>query len=106
MVFEVGTGHLLYHVQFLNCQTAIRPYTAECSVRNALFTNTVNAISGISPSTVRGEHWTVNRATALNYNSNATVYLTNSLIVNVTGQTLIRPQRAWCIPSFLFQRQF
>ena len=87
VVFEVGTGHLLEHVQFVNCQTAIRPYTAECSVRNALFTNTVNAISGISPSTVRGEHWTVNRATALNYNSTATVYLTNSLLVNVTGQT-------------------
>ena len=87
IVFETGSNHFVAHAQFVNCREALCPYTAEARVWNALFANTVNAIDGIAPATVHGAHWTVDGATALNCGTNATLYLTNSLVVAVSGHT-------------------
>lgn len=87
IVLETGTGHEVNHAQFVNCRQALCAYTAHASVRNALFADTVHVVAGIAAATVRGEHWTVNGATALNYGAYTTLYLTNSLVVTVNGQT-------------------
>jgi hypothetical protein len=82
VTFYMGTGNVLSHAQLVHCGDALYLYDGTTvSVRNALIHNVVNAIEGAVSSTVRGEHLTLNQATALNYYNDCAVYLTNSVIV-------------------------
>ena len=43
-----GTGHAISHVQFVNCQTGVKPSSADFSLRNALFYNVLTNFNGTS----------------------------------------------------------
>lgn len=82
-----GAGHSFSHVQLLNCQTGIRPLSADFGLRNALFANVLTNFNG-SSSTSRVEHVTVNGASWFNANgtfSTGNLLITNSLLVGVTN---------------------
>ena len=77
------SGHVLSHVQFINCNNALSLTNATAAVRNGLFNNISTVFSG-SSATVSGEHLTLNAGTTLNGNtSGLTLTLTNSLITAV-----------------------
>ncbi len=79
-----GAGHLLGHLQLVNCQNGIAATNAEFKVRNALFHNVLTNFTG-SSSTARVEHLTVDTAAWLNQNIGTNLYLTNCLLVAVTN---------------------
>ena len=87
IVLNQKTGHVLSHVQLVNCQNGINPTSADFSLRNALFYNVLTNFNG-SSSTNRIEHLTVDGANWFNYNgtfnqTNLTVL--NSLLIAVTN---------------------
>lgn len=80
--FNGRSGHVVSHAQFVNCEEGITGASAEVALRNGLFTNVLSTFKGSSV-LGRCEHLTVNSATWFNNNSLSTLYLTNSLLVNV-----------------------
>jgi hypothetical protein len=85
VVFEGSSGHVLSDAQFIHCADALQPYYCDCTLRNVLVYGVSNVVSSYDGSTVRGEHWTVHQANNLSYSDYADVYLTNSLLVEVTN---------------------
>lgn len=83
--FSGGTGHVIRHGQFVDCQNVLGTASgSDVSLRNALVTNALKVVNASGASTVRGEHWTVNVASNL-YSGSATLNLTNCLLVAVTN---------------------
>lgn len=79
------TGHVLSHLQLVNCQNGILPTSADFSLRNALFHKVLTNFTG-SASVGRIEHLTANTAIRLHSASTfSSLYLTNSLLVAVTN---------------------
>lgn len=79
------SGHILSHVQLVNCATGIAPTGTEFALRNALFHNVPRSFDG-GTSTGRIEHLTVNGATWFHYGSTfSQLYVTNSLLVGVAN---------------------
>jgi rhodanese-related sulfurtransferase len=77
------SGHVLSHVQVVNCADGVRSDGADFSLRNALLHNvTTNLLQGAA-ATARLEHVTVNTAAKFNHNV-GTVYVTNSILAGVT----------------------
>jgi len=79
-----GAGHVLNHVQLVNCGNGFALTNAEVSLRNALCYQVLTNFTG-SSSTGRVEHLTTHIATWLNQNIGANLFLTNSLLVAVTN---------------------
>lgn len=80
-------GHVLSHLQLVNCQTGISPLASDFSLRNALFVNVLTNFNGMG-STGRVEHLTVDGASWLNANTTfatANLRMTNSLLVAVNN---------------------
>ena len=87
ILLNLGFGHTLSHLQILNCQNGIRPFSADFSLRNALFVNVLTNLNG-SASTGRVEHLTVDGASWFNANgtfSSSNLAVTNSILVAVTN---------------------
>lgn len=78
------SGHVLSHLQLVNCGTGIAPTATAFSVRNALFCNVLTNFSG-SASTFGVEHLTSDGASQLKTGSFMNLYLTNSILANVTN---------------------
>lgn len=81
-----GSNHKFRHIQFVDCESGIRPTSTDFGLHNALFTGVTYVFNG-SSATGRVEHATVNGATALNYNNtfgSGNLRMTNSLVVAVT----------------------
>jgi hypothetical protein len=81
--FFGGRGDELKHAQFVHCDTAFTPCYCDVNLRNVLVCQASNVFSGSSSSTCRVEHLTVDQAS--NLTANATLWLTNSLLVNVVN---------------------
>jgi hypothetical protein len=87
LVLNQKSGHVLSHVQLVNCQNGINPTSTDFSLRNALFNNVLTNFNG-SSSTGRVEHLTVDGANWFNYNGtfgSGNLLVTNSLLVAVTN---------------------
>lgn len=85
IVLNQHSGHILSHVQLVNCQNGINPTSADFSLRNALFYNVLTNFNG-SSSTNHAEHLTVDTASWFNGNSTFTatnLLVTNSLLIAV-----------------------
>lgn len=83
--FSGGNGHVLKHLQLLNCSAGIHGAGAHYAVRNGLFYNVVTALSGSGTSVARMEHVTFNGTPALNPGTSTTLFLTNSILRGVTS---------------------
>jgi hypothetical protein len=77
------SGHVLSHVQLVNCADGVLANGADFSLRNALFHNVATNLLQGAAATARLEHVTVNTATKFNHNV-GTVYVTNSVLAGVT----------------------
>ncbi len=95
--YSAGTANTVSHAQFVHCGTAVQANGygnsafANLNLRNVLIHDATNAIYGYSL-IGRVEHLTAHRCTTLawdyngtNYGTTSTLYLTNSLLVNVSG---------------------
>jgi hypothetical protein len=82
--FASGSGHTVRHAQFVRCTDAIWSNSSSMAynVFNCLF-NAVGSVLAGKDSTIAGQHLTVNVATS--FNSDHTVTLNNSLLVQVTS---------------------
>jgi hypothetical protein len=78
------SGHVLSHVQLVNCQNGLWATNAEFSLRNALFHNVLTNFTG-SSSTGRVEHLSADTAVWLNKDIGTNLFLTNCLLVSVTN---------------------
>ena len=79
------SGHVLSHLQLVNCETGIAPTGADFSLRNALFYNVTTNFNG-SSSTGRVEHLTVDGATWFHHGTTfAQLLVTNSLLAGVAN---------------------
>jgi hypothetical protein len=99
-----GSAHTISHAQFVDCQTGIKPTSAQFRLRNALFHNVLTNFNG-SSATGRLEHLTVNTANWFNHNSAIALYVTNSLLVAVTNYGTFSGQSNYSNsnPSTVFQ---
>jgi Concanavalin A-like lectin/glucanases superfamily len=77
-------GHVLSHVQLLNCGNGIAATNTDFSLRNALFFNVQTNFTG-SSATGRVEHLTADMAKWLNQDIGTNLFLTNCLLVAVTN---------------------
>ncbi len=84
IAFNGSTGHVVIHLQLLNCANGLSATNTDFSLRNALFYNVLTNFNG-SSSTGRCEHLTVDTANWMNNNNALTLSLTNSLLVSVTN---------------------
>lgn len=83
---NAGTGHKFRHVQFVDCESGMKPTSTDFGLHNSLFTGVTYIFNG-SSSTGRVEHATVNGATAFNYNStfaSGNLKVTNSVLIGIT----------------------
>lgn len=76
------TGHILSHLQFVNCDKGISGAGTTYHLRNALFHHVKTNLLQTSASTARLEQVSVN--TAVRFNDNTTVFLTNGVLAAVT----------------------
>jgi RHS repeat-associated protein len=77
-------GHVLSHVQLVNCVNGLALTNAEVAVRNALMARVLTNFSG-SSSTGRVEHLTSDKASQINANVDVSLFITNSLFVLATN---------------------
>lgn len=86
-----GSGHLIRHAQIVNCGTAIYPLGSDVTLRNGLVYNCAHLMDGAYNGTVRGEHVTcdaIGPYIVNNYGTGGALWLTNSLLVNISGLSL------------------
>jgi alpha-tubulin suppressor-like RCC1 family protein len=79
-----SSGHVLSHVQLINCGNGIAAINTDFNLRNALFVNVQTNFTG-SSATGRVEHLTADTASWLNCDIGAGLYLTNCLLVAITN---------------------
>jgi hypothetical protein len=109
-------GSSITHVQFVNCNDAVRPNGSDFSLRNCLFDNTVNVLAG-TPSAAaiaRLEHTTIDTATWFNQTVSSqsavgAIYLTNSILAAVQNKGFTGAVPSDCLdassPAGLFATQ-
>ena len=77
-------GHVISHAQLVTCQNGFSITNVDMSLRNGLMDHVMTNFTG-SASTGRVEHLTADTATWLNQNIGTNLFLTNSLLVNITN---------------------
>ncbi len=83
IAINTRAGHVLSHVQLLNCAYGLALTNAEVSLRNALMYLVRTNFTG-SSSTGRVEHLTSHQTTRINGNIGANLFITNSLFAAAT----------------------
>jgi hypothetical protein len=80
-----GNGHVLSHAQFMHTQVPIYVYYNDISARNILVYQADRVAGPSATAVVRFEHLTAHQANHLNNVTNATIYLTNSILAHITN---------------------
>lgn len=97
------TGHVFSHLQLVNCDKGISGSGTTYHLRNALFHQVKTNLLQTTSSTARMEQVTVN--TAVRFNDNTTVFLTNAVLAGVTtlGSYTANSVSTFSSPSAVFQ---